>query len=109
MNVLLSVENNAGLESNLDKRFGRAGYFLVYDTSKNEILSIVENEYKNMGHGVGVKAATYVVESGCRGVICAQPGPKAAAVLQQSGVKLIVDDRGTVKEALEKHADAFTG
>jgi len=108
MKVLIAVENNAGLDSILDKRFGRAGYFLVYDTDENKILTIQENQFKNDGHGVGIKTATFVIENGCQAVIGAQPGPKAAAILVQANVKMIVDDKGTVKEALERHKQELT-
>lgn len=105
MKIVFAVENNAGIESKLDSRFGRAAYFLVYDTDKKEVVSVVENKYKNEGHGVGIKAATLIVESGCNAAIGAQPGPKAAAVLQQAKIKTIADDQGTVKEALEKYKE----
>lgn len=103
MKVLIAVENNAGLDSMLDTRFGRAGYFLVYDTDEQKILTIQENQFKNDGHGVGIKTATFVIENGCQAIIGAQPGPKAASILVQAKVKMIVEDNGTVKEALERH------
>ncbi len=101
MNVLFAVENNAGLDSNLDSRFGRAGYFLIYDTDKEEVLSIQENAFKNEAHGVGIKIAGFVIEQGCKVAVGAQPGPKAMSVLQQAKVKIIVQDKGTVKDALD--------
>ena len=108
MKVLIAIENNAGLDSTLDSRLGRAGYFLVYDTDEQKILTIQENQFKNEGHGVGIKAATFVIENGCQVVIGAQPGPKAAAILEQAKVKMIVDDEGTVTEALERHKQDLT-
>jgi predicted Fe-Mo cluster-binding NifX family protein len=108
MKVLIAIENNAGLDSTLDTRLGRAGYFLVYDTDEQKILFIQENLFKNEGHGVGIKTATFVIENGCQAVIGAQPGPKAAAILGQANVKMIVDDKGTVKEALERHKQDLT-
>jgi len=101
MNVLFAVENDAGLDSILDSRFGRAGYFLIVDTDTEQIVSKEDNKYKNEGHGVGIKTATYVVSSGCKVAVGAQPGPKAAAILAQGSVKLIVDQTGTVKEILQ--------
>jgi predicted Fe-Mo cluster-binding NifX family protein len=108
MKVLIAIENNAGMDSILDRRFGRAGYFLVYDTDEKKILTIQENQFKNDGHGVGIKTATFVIENGCQAVIGAQPGPKAAAILEQANVKMIIDDKGTVKEALEIHKQDLT-
>lgn len=103
MKILFAVESDNGLDSRLDNRFGRAAYFLIWDMDDEKVLSIEENQYKNDGHGVGIKAANLVIDHGCGTVIAAQPGPKAAAILAQAGVKVIVDDKGTVKEALEKY------
>ncbi|MGD2092220.1 MAG: NifB/NifX family molybdenum-iron cluster-binding protein [Candidatus Aminicenantes bacterium] len=108
MKVLIAIEDNAGLDSILDRRFGRAGYFLVYDTDEKKILAIQENQFKNDGHGVGIKTATFVIENGCQAIIGAQPGPKAASILAQANVKMIVEDKGTVKEVLEKHKQDLT-
>ena len=108
MKILIAIENSAGMDSKLDTRFGRASYFLVYDTNEQEILSIEENQYKNDGHGVGIKTATLVTQYGCQAVIGAQPGPKAAAIMKQANVKIVIDDKETVKEALEKHKQELT-
>lgn len=103
MKVLFAIEKDAGMESALDKRFGRAGCFLVYDMDEQRTLSVAENRFKYEGQGVGIKTATYVIEKGCQAVIGAQPGPKALAVLDQANVRVIVEQNGTVKEALENH------
>lgn len=107
MKILFAVENNAGIESKLDSRFGRAAYFLVYDTDKKEVVSVVENAFKNADHGAGIKAASLVVESGCSIAVGAQPGPKAVAVLHEAKIKIIADDNGTVKDALERHKEEW--
>ena len=93
------------IDGQLDSRFGRAGYFLIVDTDSETVLTNEENKYKNEGHGVGIKTATYVVSSGCKVAIGAQPGPKAAAILEQGNVKLIVAETGTVKEMLQRIED----
>ena len=108
MKVVIAVENNAGLDSKVDSRFGRAGYFLIYDTDEEKVLSIEENMFKNAGHGVGIKTASFVIEKGCEAAIGAQPGPKAAVILKQANVKMIVADKGTAKELLEKYKKELT-
>lgn len=102
MKILFAVENNAGLDSKMDSRFGRAGYFVIVDMENESVAAVEENKYKNEGHGVGIKIATFVVESGCQVAVGAQPGPKAAQILNQAGIKMVIDDQGTVKEALER-------
>lgn len=102
MKILFAVENNAGLDSKMDSRFGRAAYFVIVDMESETVAMVEENKYKNEGHGVGIKAATLVVESGCRIAVGAQPGPKAAQILGQAGIKMVVDAQGTVKEVLQR-------
>lgn len=107
MIVMFAVENNAGLDSKLDCRFGRAAYFLTYDTEEKKILSVDENEFKNDDSGVGIKIGTMAVEKKCGAVIGAQTGPKLTEILQQAGVKIIVRNEGTVRDALERFKDEF--
>ena len=108
MKVLIAVANNAGLDSKVDSRFGRAGYFLIYDTDEEKVLSIEENTFKNATHGVGTKTASFVIGKGCKAAIGAQPGPKAAVILKQGNVKILVTDKGTAKESLEKYKKELT-
>lgn len=103
MKVLIAVESNKGLDSRVDSRFGRAAYFLIYDTEKEEILSTHENQFKNEAHGVGIKIGNFVLEKGCHAVIGAQAGPKPTAILSQAGVKMIAAENVTAKEALETY------
>jgi predicted Fe-Mo cluster-binding NifX family protein len=103
MKVLIAVESNKGLDSRVDSRFGRAAYFLIYDTEKKQILSTHENQFKNEAHGVGIKIGNFVLENGCKAVIGAQAGPKPANILSQAGVKMIVAENVTAKEALETY------
>jgi predicted Fe-Mo cluster-binding NifX family protein len=102
MRIFFPIEQDAGLESKLDSRFGRAGYFLIYDTEKEQIESVTENMFNNMEHGVGIKVATYAVETGCELIIGAQPGPKAADIIRQANIKTITSS-GTIKTTLPEH------
>ncbi|UCH94705.1 MAG: NifB/NifX family molybdenum-iron cluster-binding protein [Candidatus Aminicenantes bacterium] len=109
MRVFIAVESNAGLDSKLDNRFGRAGCFIVYDMEEEKIISIEENMFKNDAHEVGIKIASFVVGKGCRAAIGAQPGPKAAAVLEKAKIKMIPADQGTVKELIGRFKSQLKG
>lgn len=100
MKLFIPVEKDNGLSSNLDARFGRAGCFLIYNTEKEAVEGVRENPYKNVDHGAGIKAATLAVETGCGVVLGTQPGPKAAAILAQAGMKVVEINGGTAKEAV---------
>jgi len=109
MKVMIMVKENAGLDSRLDSRFGRAAYFLVYDTEKEKVLSIDENTFKNEDSGVGIKTGAFVIEKGCRAVIGAHTGPKISEILREANVTMIAETEGTVKEVLDRYKDQLQG
>lgn len=100
MKILLPVKSDSGLDSQLDGRFGRGDFFMIYDLEQDSIASIMVNTYKNEPHGAGIKAATYLVESGCDVLIGAVPGPKASAVLNEAGVKSVTMSGCTAGDAI---------
>jgi len=101
MNVLIAVENDAGLDSKLDSRFGRASYFLIYDMDEEKIVSIEENKFKNEPSGVGLRTASFLIDSGCKVAIGARPGPKAASILNAANIKIVTVENKTAKEAID--------
>lgn len=109
MKVMIAVKENAGLDSKLDSRFGRAAYFLVYDTEEKKVLSIVENAFKNEDSGAGIKTGAFVIENGCRAVIGAHTGPKLSEILREAKVTMIAETEGTARGALERYKDQLAG
>lgn len=107
MKIFIAVENNMGLDSHIDKRFGRAEYFMVYDMDEDKIESIKENNFKDISHGVGIKVSAMVVDLGCKAVIGAQPGPKAAEVLKKAKIRVMIIDQGNVWEAIERFKSEY--
>lgn len=101
MKILIPVKSDNGLDAQLDTRFGRGEYFLIYDLEQDNIVSIVVNKYKNEAHGAGIKAATYLVDNSCDVLIGAVPGPKASAVLEEAGVKTMTMTGGIARVAVE--------
>lgn len=108
MKVCFAVKNNAGLDSKMDARFGRANYFLIYDIEKEKIVSIEANMLKNEKRDVGIKTVTFIVGTGCKVAVGAQPGSKAAEILEKTHVKIIVNDKDTVRDVLEKYKEELT-
>jgi predicted Fe-Mo cluster-binding NifX family protein len=104
MKLFFPVENNAGLDSKLDSRFGRAAYFLIYDTDTQQVTSTIVNEFKNMEHGVGLKIASMAIKEGCTVAIGAQPGPKAVDILEEANLKILAAYDCTVREALHRYS-----
>lgn len=93
------------LSADVDPRFGRARYFIVYD-DETEDYEVVDNEQNmNAAGGAGVQSATNVVDMGCDWVISGHMGPKALSVLKAGDVKIAVGAEGRVEEAIQAFRD----
>jgi len=103
MKAFIAVKENKGMGSEIDSRFGRANFFMIYDMDDEKILSVEENQFKNEGHGVGIKTAGIAVEYGCDLAIGAQPGPKAEKVFNEGNIKIFIMTEGNVDEAVRKY------
>ena len=89
------------MESNIDPRFGRASYFVILDSENSRIVDVIDNRAsQEAAHGAGINAATMVAQSGAEVVLTGRVGPKAFAILQAAGIKVISEVSGTIKEAL---------
>lgn len=85
----------------LDCRFGRARYFVLFDTETRKHGSIDNSENVSEGDGAGVRAARRIVEEGCDWVLCGHIGPEAMDVLKDAGVRVAVGACGVVWDAIE--------
>ena len=89
------------LSASIDERFGRAEYFVMYDTDTKEFEAI-KNPFLNDQGGVGVSTAKFTVEKGVDAVISGSYGPNALEVLRASSVKLYKAQSGTVEKNIDK-------
>ncbi len=90
------------MESNVDPRFGRASYFVIVDPENSQIVDVIDNRAsQEAAHGAGINAATIVAQSGAEVVLTGRVGPKAFAILQAAGIKVVSEVSGTIQEALE--------
>ncbi len=104
MKVAVSA-TGPGLDSTVDPRFGRADYFVVVESGTGEIAGVIDNRSaRNAAHGAGINAATLVAESGATVVLTGQVGPKAYAVLEAAGIRIVSGAAGTVREAVQRFA-----
>jgi predicted Fe-Mo cluster-binding NifX family protein len=87
--------------SAVDPRFGRASYFLVFDTS-DESLEVVENNQNvNAAQGAGIQAAENISKKNVDIIVASNFGPKAFRALEAAGIKAAIWAEGTVSEAIE--------
>ena len=85
----------------VDPRFGRARYFILFDTDSEEFKVLDNADQVEATQGAGVQAAQNVVNSGAEILLTGHCGPKAFKVLSAAGVKIYSGVEGTVQEAVK--------
>lgn len=88
--------------ANIDARFGRADYFMLYD-QENDSWSCQDNTQNlEAAHGAGIQAGQTLIKSGADVLITGHVGPKALKVLNTGKITIytVGDDIGTVADAL---------
>ena len=82
-------------------QFGRAPYYIIYDSNSDSMESL-PNTYAMASGGAGIQAAQMLVSRGVNLVIMGGVvGPNASMVLDAAGVPVIPSVSGSVKEAIE--------
>jgi predicted Fe-Mo cluster-binding NifX family protein len=99
MKIAVSSKGNT-LDSEVDPRFGRAGFFLLVDPETLEVQVIKNRQNLQLPQGAGIQAAQVVIEHGAKTVLTGNCGPKAFKVLQAAGVNVGIGISGTIKEAI---------
>ena len=104
MKIVISAQGKE-LESPVDPRFGRASYFIFYDTDSSD-FEIVDNQQNVMANqGAGVQAAQNVAKLNPDLVISGNYGPKAFQILAAAGIKTALWSDGKVSKAIELALD----
>ena len=89
------------LTSQVDPRFGRAAYFIVYDTDSEDFEVLQNQDNVNAAQGAGIQTAEKISGKGVDVIVSGSVGPKAAEVLKAAGVKSVQWSDGTVSQAIE--------
>ena len=99
---LCITSTGTSLDSNVDPRFGRCPYFIMYDTDSDTFESIENASREAMG-GAGIQAGQLIASKNAGAVITGNFGPNAFRVLQAAKIKMYSGISGTVREAIEKY------
>ncbi len=89
------------LDSQIDPRFGRCSYFIIINP-EDMAFEVYPNENASLGGGAGIQSAQFVASKGAQVVITGNCGPKAMKALEAAGIKVISNQTGTVREAIEQ-------
>ena len=93
------------LDARVDTRFGRAAYFILYDSENGEFTAHSNQQNVNAAQGAGIQAAQNVARLGPELIITGHVGPKAYATLSAARIKIYTGATGTVKESIEMLKD----
>lgn len=75
----------------LEPRFGRANYFVIYDTETNEYSSVDNTAVTETAHGAGPQTAQKIYDSGVQVVLTGNgPGKNAFQVLEAGNIRMFV-------------------
>ena len=89
------------LNANVDPRFGRCQYFIIYDTETSNFETI-ENPNISAGGGAGIQTAQTISEKGVEAVLTGNVGPNAFRTLSAASIEIYAGVSGTVSEAVEQ-------
>ncbi len=104
--MLIAIPVNAQLiESGVCVSFGRAPYFLIYDTVSGKTSFIANSAAKEQG-GAGIKAAQIIVDSQVTALLTPRCGENAAKVISAAKITMYRTLQGSIKDnisAFEKN------
>lgn len=84
--IITSTGDNT--QANFDLRFGRAGWFCVYDVETKE-TNFIENSFKNSNGGAGTKSSEMAAELGATKIVSGHFGPKAKGLLEKLKIQMV--------------------
>ncbi len=102
MKTAISSQNNL-IDSGFERRFGRAGWFCVFDDI-NGNTEFIKNTNSELKENAGIKTAETLINIGVQRIISGHFGINAKELLMSSGIQLVIlsDDFCRVDEIIAK-------
>jgi predicted Fe-Mo cluster-binding NifX family protein len=100
MKVAITSTGNS-MESKLDQRFGRCGFFTIYDT-ETKGMEYIPNPNKDVKEGAGPASVQLVASRNVQKIISGEFGIKIKSLLDSLKIQMIVlkEPEKTVKEII---------
>ncbi len=102
--IVAMSSTGTSLESNVDPRFGRCPFFIIYNT-EDDSFEHLENQARQAMGGAGIQTGQMIANRGVKAVITGNVGPNAFRVLSTAGVKVYSGISGKVSDAIQKLKD----
>ena len=91
------------INSQLDLRFGRAKYILLYNTEDKTVRTIQNQVNLNAAQGAGIQTAQTIVDANADVLITGNLGPKAFRVLDAGGIKSYLSSASSAEVAINDY------
>lgn len=99
MKIAISAKGK-NLQSEVDARFARAEYFIIYDTETGSNEAVENTDGAGATHGAGPLASEKIARTGAKAVLTGNCGPNAFRTLKAAGIEVYTGISGTVFEAI---------
>lgn len=99
MKILLATKGPT-LDSDIDERFARANYFLIYDDVE-QTLETIENK-QELSHGAGPQTVQVAIDNKIDVILSAVPGENAIRAIHSAGIKVYEASNLSANQAIEK-------
>lgn len=86
MKIAIPVDSN-NMNTKISQSFGRAAFFLIYDT-ETENAEFISNSAASSPGGAGIKAAQTIVDSKASALLVPRCGHNAADVLKSANISI---------------------
>jgi predicted Fe-Mo cluster-binding NifX family protein len=103
MKIAVPIEDKKAGE-NICVSFGRAPYFLIYDSETKE-SSHLENIAASSRGGAGILAAQIIVDNKIEALLTPRCGENAAKVLEAANVKIYKTKTSSIKDNINAFID----
>ena len=89
------------LSSEIDLRFGRAKWLIIFDSETNDFQAHDNALNLNAAQGAGIQTGQNIANLGAEVVITGNVGPNACRTLNAANVKIYLAEKQTVQQAID--------
>jgi len=103
MKIAMPVDDKS-IETSISQSFGRAPYFLIYDTESKESIFLDNSAAASQG-GAGIKAAQTIVDNKVAALLTPRCGENAAEVINKANIQMFKVINDSIKDNIEALKD----
>lgn len=103
MRIIITASSDK-IDHPFNPRFGRADYFMQYDSDTQEWTAF-KNSAAEASGGAGPQAVQFLDGKNPEIVISGRYGPSAFTALEAAGIRAFIASNGTVHEVLQQFLD----